>query len=121
MHRVLSSCRTEPERSHIAIEHCAQLVDVRQEVRLQLAAHVVGNRLALLACPAHVAALDPLGEAGRALKTDDAWQQPLGRKAPRRGVDDRPDKAAPDRVARDRKSTRLNSSHLVISYAVFCL
>src|SRR2546426_6739512 len=39
---------------------------------------------------------------------------------------------APDRVAaelggpaaplrRDRKSTRLNSSHLVISYAVFCL
>src|SRR2546426_8874503 len=26
-----------------------------------------------------------------------------------------------DEVARDRKSTRLNSSHLVISYAVFCL
>src|SRR2546426_7448792 len=26
-----------------------------------------------------------------------------------------------DRDARDRKSTRLNSSHLVISYAVFCL
>src|SRR2546426_7923250 len=25
------------------------------------------------------------------------------------------------RVGRDRKSTRLNSSHLVISYAVFCL
>src|SRR5256885_8548668 len=25
------------------------------------------------------------------------------------------------RVLRDRKSTRLNSSHLVISYAVFCL
>src|SRR5256885_13043361 len=25
------------------------------------------------------------------------------------------------RVQRDRKSTRLNSSHLVISYAVFCL
>src|SRR5256885_12538314 len=25
------------------------------------------------------------------------------------------------RTARDRKSTRLNSSHLVISYAVFCL
>src|SRR2546426_2888757 len=28
---------------------------------------------------------------------------------------------APGRRARDRKSTRLNSSHLVISYAVFCL
>src|SRR5256885_10957908 len=27
----------------------------------------------------------------------------------------------PTRVAEDRKSTRLNSSHLVISYAVFCL
>src|SRR5256885_9990126 len=26
-----------------------------------------------------------------------------------------------ERAARDRKSTRLNSSHLVISYAVFCL
>src|SRR5256885_5472974 len=28
---------------------------------------------------------------------------------------------APGVLARDRKSTRLNSSHLVISYAVFCL
>src|SRR2546426_9304538 len=27
----------------------------------------------------------------------------------------------PARLYRDRKSTRLNSSHLVISYAVFCL
>src|SRR5256885_10706396 len=27
----------------------------------------------------------------------------------------------PQRCAGDRKSTRLNSSHLVISYAVFCL
>src|SRR5256885_10394407 len=32
------------------------------------------------------------------------------------------DAAALQRIApRDRKSTRLNSSHLVISYAVFCL
>src|SRR5438045_7501829 len=29
--------------------------------------------------------------------------------------------AAVDSIARDRKSTRLNSSHLGISYAVFCL
>src|SRR5256885_12062790 len=28
---------------------------------------------------------------------------------------------SPDFLRRDRKSTRLNSSHLVISYAVFCL
>src|SRR5256885_139258 len=31
------------------------------------------------------------------------------------------DRSIRARVARDRKSTRLNSSHLVISYAVFCL
>src|SRR5256885_12812918 len=29
--------------------------------------------------------------------------------------------ARPEDVVEDRKSTRLNSSHLVISYAVFCL
>src|SRR5256885_11701543 len=32
-----------------------------------------------------------------------------------------PKNAALATVAKDRKSTRLNSSHLVISYAVFCL
>src|SRR5438034_1806344 len=31
------------------------------------------------------------------------------------------DHAADDRRRKDRKSTRLNSSHTVISYAVFCL
>src|SRR2546426_9607538 len=31
------------------------------------------------------------------------------------------DEVAADAVQLDRKSTRLNSSHLVISYAVFCL
>src|SRR5256885_14685649 len=30
-------------------------------------------------------------------------------------------KSINDKIGRDRKSTRLNSSHLVISYAVFCL
>ena len=30
-------------------------------------------------------------------------------------------KAQSKKVVEDRKSTRLNSSHLVISYAVFCL
>src|SRR2546428_10140416 len=29
--------------------------------------------------------------------------------------------ARPNRLGRDRKSTRLNSSHVQISYAVFCL
>src|SRR3712207_8476500 len=36
-------------------------------------------------------------------------------------VDDRPDAAGADRPSQDRKSTRLNSSHANISYAVFCL
>src|SRR5256885_4014022 len=43
----------------------------------------------------------------------------------RPGMDDVPAGAASVRdvpgLLRDRKSTRLNSSHLVISYAVFCL
>src|SRR5436190_18024789 len=33
----------------------------------------------------------------------------------------RPEKSRLARFLRDRKSTRLNSSHTVISYAVFCL
>src|SRR5256885_9105832 len=36
-----------------------------------------------------------------------------------RSRDPRPPRGLP--ISRDRKSTRLNSSHLVISYAVFCL
>src|SRR2546426_4979448 len=46
-------------------------------------------------------------------------------RAPRAGRGERPQparsRAASGPTARDRKSTRLNSSHLVISYAVFCL
>src|SRR5256885_6858897 len=38
----------------------------------------------------------------------------------REDADDRDEHGHPD-GKRDRKSTRLNSSHLVISYAVFCL
>src|SRR5256885_5405981 len=37
------------------------------------------------------------------------------------GLADRGSRRAPRRRQLDRKSTRLNSSHLVISYAVFCL
>src|SRR5215211_8854173 len=40
--------------------------------------------------------------------------------APGRGRSWRP-RGRPGRRRRDRKSTRLNSSHTVISYAVFCL
>src|SRR5258705_4543867 len=53
------------------------------------------------------------------------------RRSPRRGISrqDQCDEAAvsapccqrPELASKDRKSTRLNSSHLGISYAVFCL
>src|SRR5256885_12737642 len=49
-----------------------------------------------------------------------AGAQPRQRRAGAQELDE----TAPGEVARglrDRKSTRLNSSHLVISYAVFCL
>src|SRR5207249_11173828 len=42
----------------------------------------------------------------------------LGRARPRGGE---PAQHALERARRDRKSTRLNSSHVSISYAVFCL
>src|SRR2546426_7960067 len=45
------------------------------------------------------------------------------RQGPNGEPDDLPAQPAQDgvRALQDRKSTRLNSSHLVISYAVFCL
>src|SRR2546426_3917132 len=48
-------------------------------------------------------------------------QAPRALSGPRRDCRARADAGRPGRLARDRKSTRLNSSHLVISYAVFCL
>src|SRR2546426_8460617 len=53
----------------------------------------------------------------------DARAPPVDRRRARPGL--RPSRGGGGRPrarsARDRKSTRLNSSHLVISYAVFCL
>src|SRR5574344_1118554 len=42
-----------------------------------------------------------------------------GYRGSRFGRNDRNDRS--DKFSRDRKSTRLNSSHQIISYAVFCL
>src|SRR5256885_17087015 len=58
--------------------------------------------------------------AGRPLRVSSAGVDPPlapDRVRAPRGFPTRP----PGDGARDRKSTRLNSSHLVISYAVFCL
>src|SRR2546426_5251599 len=46
------------------------------------------------------------------------WLQPVGFAPPDAGMASHDGEPRRDR---DRKSTRLNSSHLVISYAVFCL
>src|SRR5256885_8803424 len=46
---------------------------------------------------------------------------PVFRQHPRRPLHPRPRAAVRRGHQPDRKSTRLNSSHLVISYAVFCL
>src|SRR5258708_15714972 len=45
----------------------------------------------------------------------------LGRSAPEIPCCSTPPRKASPRAKRDRKSTRLNSSHQIISYAVFCL
>src|SRR5256885_456816 len=73
----------------------------------------------------------PPGSAGPARPGEGASSRPAskGRKDERRGDDRRcmGKEFQPCRLTgrgcwqRDRKSTRLNSSHLVISYAVFCL
>src|SRR2546430_13101058 len=52
---------------------------------------------------------------GQAVLSGARWLDPAGARQPGHG-------AAPrQRARRDRKSTRLNSSHSQISYAVFCL
>src|SRR3712207_8566036 len=56
----------------------------------------------------------------RARAGDLRYARGQGGPAPRRREDGDPRGPAPDGV-RDRKSTRLNSSHANISYAVFCL
>src|SRR5256885_7186375 len=57
---------------------------------------------------------DHRAEAARVLQAGGGRQR-WPRVRPRR------DRHHAERPGRDRKSTRLNSSHLVISYAVFCL
>src|SRR5438034_1849970 len=60
-------------------------------------------------------------------RSDNCRRRRRGRGVPSRAVDTLPDPPNPWRCVQrhrnpaDRKSTRLNSSHTVISYAVFCL
>src|SRR3712207_7111198 len=65
----------------------------------------------------------PAGAHGLVLAEEGDGVHPLPQVAPERLHVGRAGKAAghPDDGHRDRKSTRLNSSHANISYAVFCL
>src|SRR5438874_4284216 len=57
---------------------------------------------------------------GRRARSLRSGLEPRGRRAKARAAA-RADAAGPAASGRDRKSTRLNSSHVEISYAVFCL
>src|SRR5438034_3277868 len=61
-------------------------------------------------CPRRSGELDPFEMIGQVARGDDVAHAKL-----------LPVRPARCRAIRDRKSTRLNSSHTVISYAVFCL
>src|SRR5256885_5846239 len=63
------------------------------------------------------------GKGGYSLPTTDLSTWIGIRRVPRRSCPSRPTppRRRGNACHRDRKSTRLNSSHLVISYAVFCL
>src|SRR5690606_41484293 len=72
------------------------------------------------AVPRHPLAINPHRGLVRAIGF---LTQARGRMADVKGIGDLSCSACrhPARVRRDRKSTRLNSSHVKISYAVFCL
>src|SRR3712207_7960427 len=66
------------------------------------------------------------GAGGRRARPVRRQELPRGRRqvrggAERGGLPEEPGRGVPGRRSRDRKSTRLNSSHANISYAVFCL
>src|SRR5437773_8894294 len=55
------------------------------------------------------------------LKKRDAWFERVGPDVARHVQDAQPRSLHREATGQDRKSTRLNSSHITISYAVFCL
>src|SRR5256885_6467401 len=69
--------------------------------------------------PVHLRARDSAAEGGERPLLRDLFRSREHSGPPR--ARQRAAHADPTHSGRDRKSTRLNSSHLVISYAVFCL
>src|SRR3712207_7501403 len=66
-------------------------------------------------------AVDRAGRSFRALLAENPTSQLVARRALDHGLSAGDWPLALDAARRDRKSTRLNSSHANISYAVFCL
>src|SRR5256885_11143760 len=107
------------------MERAAQELEWRVRQRFQLPPQRL--RPGLRWSSARPVVLDDLrdGVARHLLERSRAARDPLHRLADVRfgdGERQAQEPLAPERAPRqDRKSTRLNSSHLVISYAVFCL
>src|SRR5690625_6158643 len=97
--------------------------------------HVTGVRRVLFRSSPRLADLGPGGQDGRLLESDRSGGGLAGPRAVRGAGRLQVVRARPDRLLRrlrwggerrrlvpaDRKSTRLNSSHVAISYAVLCL
>src|SRR2546426_8791302 len=132
-------------RGAVARSRALERADLHRERAVSRFSHLSGNDLQQGAAVLRAAALrggrrDDAAHAARVLRSLEAEARRRGRVPPRgRGGVAPGSEMAVRRVAprdaalrlpaasgraapaRDRKSTRLNSSHLVISYAVFCL
>src|SRR4051794_21844500 len=99
--------------------HDALWEEKRQRI-VELTRRALGN-------PDPWGAIVQLFEEGTAMQVEDlGWSQVLGAMPGGMGPDEMPElheltMAVVNRAKEDRKSTRLNSSHPSISYAVFCL
>src|SRR5947208_13199994 len=62
-----------------------------------------------------------IGRLFKSKKAEDDENAGDGEASPEKTSEALPDSEASITTGRDRKSTRLNSSHQIISYAVFCL
>src|SRR5256885_11587741 len=97
----------------------------RRHTRLQgdWSSDVCASDLGFEANAAHMVRWRHGGDRHRGRKRQRIPPQKVGadRNNSSRRSDDLSDRVVGELAAQDRKSTRLNSSHLVISYAVFCL
>src|SRR5690606_28209640 len=110
---------------------------IRELLEEGLRHHVLGDDEMAAECFSKILAEDPTNE--KAIRLLGMVRRPRGattesqgtvaptraaampQRAPRKEAEEDPEIAAWMKTVEDRKSTRLNSSHVKISYAVFCL